>query len=246
MSPARDAANGADSPNDAARSEATASAEPAATGPQPPSRTATLLWLALVVVALAGIVSARALYSGEAEVAASTTALKAGDPHEATIRARRAAGWYVPGAPHVRVAYERLVALAEAAERNRRIDIALLAWRGVRSASLQTRWLITPFAREAARAEREIARLSSIEPGSALPDPQLTREHFAKLAQRPGPSRLWAAVLMGSFGLALVGLFLWTRAVAGAAGKLHWRKARGPALLSAAAALLWLLSVWRA
>ncbi len=218
----------------------------------PPARPPALgrcrrtLWLALVVVAAAAVITVRALYSGEAQLAASTDALKAGDAHQATVRARRAASWYVPGAPHVGVAYQRLIALAEAAERNQRDDIALLAWRAVRSASQQTRWLITPHARDAARAEREIARLSSVAPGAAVADPDRVRQQLKLLATHPGPSRLWAVVLLLSFVLALAGLWWWIRKVAASAGQLLWRQARGPTTMTLAALLLWLLAVWRA
>ena len=58
--------------------------------------------IAGVLVAAATL---RVITSGEREIAASTDGLRAGDPHAATEHARRAAGWYAPGAPHVRVAY---------------------------------------------------------------------------------------------------------------------------------------------
>ena len=65
-------------------------------------------------IALIGLVIAaatvRVVLAGEREIKDSTAALRAGDPHAAALHARRAAGWYAPGAPHVRVAYDRLIA----------------------------------------------------------------------------------------------------------------------------------------
>ncbi|MEZ4296383.1 MAG: hypothetical protein R3B70_15535 [Polyangiaceae bacterium] len=101
--------------------------------------------------------------AGEREIARSTDALRAGDPHEAALHARRAAGFYAPGAPHVRVAYERLIALATKAESLGNRPLALFAWEGVRTAALETRWLVTPHAEDLTRANEAIARLQAAE-----------------------------------------------------------------------------------
>ena len=92
-----------------------------------------------VAAALVFALGHRVVQAGEREVLASTAALASGDPREAVVRARRAAGLYAPFAPHVRVAYDRLAALATAAEKRGDRDLALFAWRGVRTAALETR-----------------------------------------------------------------------------------------------------------
>ena len=205
-----------------------------------------VLSLLALLCALGGAVTARVIVSGEAEIAASTVALEAGDPHEAVVRSRRAAGWYAPGAPHVRVAYERLVALARAGEAHRRDDIALLAWRSVRTAAIETRWLVTPHQQDLQLANREIARIMAKQPGVADPDARIASEQLQKLL-RGEPARLpWVLALVAGFVLAMVGLSLWSRQVAAAGGKLAWGKARSGTVLTLVGLALWLVSVWQA
>jgi hypothetical protein len=94
---------------------------------------------------------------GEDEIARSTAALRAKDPTEAIGHARRALAWYVPLAPHVRVARERLVALAREAERRGQSEVALSAWRAVRQGARSARTAL-PSA-DASTADEAIATL---------------------------------------------------------------------------------------
>lgn len=206
------------------------------------SRPKVLLAVA-IALAVAGAITARVVIAGEDEIAASTTALEAGDAREAIVRARRAAGWYAPGAPHVRVAYERLVALAVAAEDHGQDDLAKLAWRAVRSASTETRWIVTPHAGDRARADQEIARLEAKVPGQRDPDPSLRAAALERLASRDPLRRLWAAALVAGFVVAAVGFALWARQAAAAGGVVRGR--RWGLILALAGAALWLLAVWR-
>jgi len=185
---------------------------------------------AIFAATVVAAVTARVVVGGEAEIAASTAALRAGDPHEATVRARRAAQWYAPGAPHVRVAYERLMALGKEAERRHQRDVALLAYEGVHEAALSTRWLITPHAADVAEADKAIARLRSRDPrppaAAVDPDAKIERELLAILAERPGPSRAMSAGLGAAFAAILGGLgWVLARAV-DATGRLVAGRAR--------------------
>ncbi len=108
--------------------------------------------------------------SGEKEIALSTAALRAGDAHAAVEHARRAAGWYMPGAPHVRVAYERLLALGTAAEGLGDRDTALFAFRGVRTA--------------ASRRAGSSPRTRTISTAPTAPSPALS----AEAPRAPGPA----------------------------------------------------------
>lgn len=212
--------------------------------------------LAYGAFALAALSAAatRVVLSGDAELSASTAALEAGDPREAVVRARRAAGWYAPWAPHVDAAYQRLAALARAAETHRRDDIALLAWRSMRSAAIETRWLVSPRQADIALANEEIARLMAKRPDEAEPDPVVRQAQLQTLLRHEPPSRWWAIALCLSFGLAAVGLGLWARGVGAAAGRFarHFfiggasRAGRWGAALTACGVALWLLSLWRA
>jgi hypothetical protein len=210
----------------------------------------TALKALAVVGAVVGAASVRVVISGEREIAESTSALRAGDAHEAAVHARRAAGWYAPGAPHVRVAYERLIALATTAEGLGDAETALFAWRAVRTAATETRWLVTPHEEDLARANAAIARLSAAGP---RPPAQRTeaatsieRQHLELLLRDEAPHTGWIVALVGGF-LAWAGGAVWVvRRAVSATGHFAWRSA-GPALaLTACGVLAWLLAIWRA
>lgn len=209
---------------------------------------------ALALLAVVGLVLAiattRVVLAGEEEIAASTDALRAGDPHEATVRARRAAGWYVPGAPHVRVAYERLVALGVAAEGKGDRETALLAWRGVRSASLETRWLLTPHADDLARANAAIARLDATSPRPLAADTTapgvLEQAQLDALLRSETPRTPWIVAL-------LLGLVAWTSGALWAfrrgitdTGHFVGRRLVGPGVLFFGGVVVWLVALWQA
>jgi len=204
-----------------------------------------MLALALLLT-VAGVGTARVVISGEAEIAASTEALKRGDPREAVVRSRRAAGWYAPGAPHVGVAYDRLIALAIAAEEQRDDGLALLAWRAVRTAAIETRWLVTPPAADLEQANQEIARLMSKKPKVAEPDARIASEQLQKLYRHQSPRVGWVIALVLAFFVAAAGAAVWSRQVASAGGRLHWGRAKSGALLMVVGIVLWLVAVWRA
>lgn len=212
------------------------------------SSAARVLKGCVVLVFLIAVPTLRAVYSGEMEVAASTEALYAGDPHEAVVRARRAAGWYAPGAPHVRVAYERLIALATTAERLGRLDLAMLAWQGVRSAALETRWLTTPHAADLERANREIARLQSQvdrPPGTAAePASSVERTQMARLAEQHGPRSEWVVVLTMAFCAWALGLFWVLRRGVDPSGRLSLRRAVPGLSLAGLGIALWVAALW--
>lgn len=201
---------------------------------------------------LLGAVTVRVIVAGEQEIAESTEALRGGDAHAAAVHARRAAGWYAPGAPHVRVAYERLIALATAAEGLGKVELALVAWRGVRTAALETRWLVTPHEADLARANEAIARLSAAQPrppGTRTePAAVVEREHLLALTRDEAPRTPWVVALVLGFA-AWVGGAVWATRRAAAAradGSLAWRAAMPGVLLGAAGVAAWLLAIWRA
>jgi hypothetical protein len=199
-----------------------------------------------IVVAVAGAATGRVVYSGEAEIAASTAALDAGDAREAIVRARRAAGWYVPGAPHVHVAYRRLTALAHAAEVHRRDDLALQAWRGVRAASIETRWIVAPHDSDRRQADAQIARLAAKVSGDVAPDATIARVQLEALGRQTAPRPLGVAGLLGGFVLVAAGLVLAARRGAGPAGNVDLLRARPGLVLAVVGVVFWLLSLWQA
>ena len=68
-----------------------------------------LIAVGVVVAICLAVVVTRAVLEGRAALSAGDRAHAAGDQHEAITQWRRAARWYVPGAPHVGRAYDRLV-----------------------------------------------------------------------------------------------------------------------------------------
>jgi hypothetical protein len=197
-----------------------------------------------------GVVSARVIVAGEKEIAASTEALRAGNPTEAVVRARRAAGWYAPGAPHVRVAYERLTALATRAEGLGDRDLALLGWRAVRSASLETRWLLTPHAGDLERANQAIARLEAAAPrppGTRTDPPsEVERRQLAALLRDESPRVPWIVGLVLSFSAWVAGAVWFARRGVGRTGELELGRAKAAILLIVVGIAGWLVSIWRA
>jgi hypothetical protein len=208
----------------------------------------------LQVLAVLGVVvgaaSLRVIVAGEREIAASTEALLAGDAREAAVRARRAAGWYAPGAPHVRVAYVRLTALAVRAEGLGDRELALLAWRGVRTAAIETRWLVTPHAHDLARADEAIARLSAAvprPPGTRTDLPaDVERRQLEALTREVSPRTGWVLVLLAGF-VGWVGGASWVaRRALAPSGRLALRRAAPGLAVTALGVAMWLLALWRA
>jgi hypothetical protein len=197
-----------------------------------------------------GAATTRVVLSGEKEIALSTAALKAGDAHGAAEHARRAAGWYMPGAPHVRVAYERLLALGTAAEGLGDRETALFAFRGVRTASIETQWLFAPHEEDRLKADRAIARIEAEGPRApgrrTEPPSAVEREQLEALSRDEAPRAGWVAALVAgalAWGAGAAAIAL--RAV-GATGIISFRRALPGLVVTGSGVALWLLSIWRA
>jgi hypothetical protein len=209
-----------------------------------------VLWGLAVAGVVAAAASTRVILAGETEIAASTAALKAGDAREAIVHARRAAGWYAPGAPHVRVAYQRLVVLATTAEGLGDRDTALYAWNAVRSSSLETRWLVTPHADDLARADQAIARLHAAAPrppGTRVdPTEVILARELEALSRDDAPRVGWVVALVAAFACWCGGAVWVVRRAVDATGRLVLSRATPGLAVAVGGALLWLLAVWRA
>jgi hypothetical protein len=183
----------------------------------------------LAIVLVVAAVTARVVIAGEQAIASSTVALRAGDPEGAVVQAREAASWYAPGAPHVRVAYARLMAIGREAEARQRTDVALLAYRSVVTASASTRWLVRPHLGDVDQATRAIARIESLgarPPAlSTEPAPVMERQQLEALATDTSPSRLWVGILVASFVAWVAGL-AWVLLRIDETGRLAWSAAR--------------------
>lgn len=166
-----------------------------------------IVWALLLVAGVASVVTARSVYDGERALAACDDALRAKDRPTATSRAREAATWYVPGAPHVPAAYARLVHIARTAEAEGDRESALLAWRAVRTAIIDSSFAVRTHEAELAAANRAILRLSAPEPGTTLiaPDDQaaLDRRLEILLARRERARGPYVALLFVSLVVVL-------------------------------------------
>jgi hypothetical protein len=161
--------------------------------------------IAGIVVAALLALSLRIVLEGRSALADGDDAMMRGQTRDAIAAWQSAARWYLPLAPHVGDAYERLTTLATSARDKGDRTTALLAYRAIRSAALATKSLWTPHAGDLDAANEQIAQLSADDPDAA-PAGGDTRDarmafHRAQLAgSRPGG---WAA------GLAILGIVAW-------------------------------------
>jgi hypothetical protein len=187
---------------------------------------------------------ARVVAEGRGEQRASDAALSAGDIARATVHARRAATAYVPFAPHVDRAYQRLREIALAAEARGDSEAALFAWRAVRSASIGSRFIASTATDQRRMADCAIARLSAATHAAGSPSQRaLDRDIVrfqADLEAENVPSRARLSMLLGGLA-ALVGGAIWgvTRALS-ADGKFDLARAKGALILALIGGVGWI------
>ncbi len=176
----------------------------------------TAPWIVVAVIA----VLLRVLWGGHAECARAGAELEAGRPFQAALHYERAIRWYLPGSPYVGRAADALQDLAEVAEAADDPELALFAWRGLRSAAYATRSFYQPLPRRIVRAEERITALMEADPAGAWPDRALPSEARRaiiadNLQQHTDPDTLWVVVLeLGFVGWMVAG------------GVLAWRVGR--------------------
>jgi hypothetical protein len=201
-----------------------------------------LLIVASLVLAGLGALAIRVVASGRAQLAAGDDAMARGKPAQAIRAFEASARWYLPLAPHVDAAYDRLRALATSEDPR----TAIAAWRAIRGAARATRTLWTPHADDLATADAAIAKLAAADPeGAAVetageqPADVAAREAWqrARLARDSRPST-GAAVLAG------LGVVLWvggTLVLARRGISTSGRLVRRPALAAGAAIVVGLV-----
>jgi hypothetical protein len=197
-----------------------------------------------------GIVATRAVLAGRGALARGDQAQAAGDPEEAVTWWRRAARWYLPLAPHVGGAYDRLEELGRAAEERGDVDLALRAWRGVRGSILATRSFFTPQRERLEPANRRIAALmAGIEDPSLDPnrsEPERADWHYALLARDDAPSVFWTVFALLGFAAWLGGAFFFALRGVTREDRLAPRPAAASGLLVAAGLILWMIGLYLA
>jgi hypothetical protein len=208
----------------------------------------------LLVLFCLGVVVTRAVWEGRSALAAGDQALAAGDADEAIARWRRAARWYVPAAPHVGEALDRLEELgAQAAERGD-VDLALAAWRGVYGAIKATRSFYTPHGERLEPAMRAISDLMARQEavmqgaaGAAAPDAEARAAwHYALLARDEAPAVGWTVLALLGFALWIGGGLTFALRGVSAEDRLVPRPAAAAGIMVAVGLLVWMLGLYMA
>ncbi len=162
--------------------------------------------LCLASCAFAGL-TALTLERGQTEMQLSDRHFHQSDLVRSIAYAQRAAALYVPGAPHVRAARERLLAIAVGSERAGDRATAAAALRAARAALLLQRHAWTSDERALREVERALERVASHPSSRATsPDSLEPDAHPPYAAQRFDPPRpALRGSLFASFGLAIGG-----------------------------------------
>jgi hypothetical protein len=209
--------------------------------------------IALVAAAIflcLGIVATRAVWEGRSALADGDSAAQAGDLPRAIALWRRAARWYVPLAPHVGAAYDRLEALAAAAEQNGDTATALAAWTGIRGSILATRSFYTPQAGRLDPANQHIATLMARIEGAAADAGKSEAErsawHLALLSRDEAPSVPWVLVALAGFAMWIGGGLRFALRAITPEDTMVPRIALTSGILVAAGLFLWMLGLHNA
>jgi hypothetical protein len=196
-----------------------------------------------------GVVVTRALWQGMSALAAGDAAMARGDTHEAVERWRRAARWYLPGAAHVTLAYDRLETTALQAQAQGDKNTALAAWRGVRASILATRSFYTPHAHRLEPASERIAalmaELEAADQASASRE-ERAEWHYELLRRDPAPSVFWSVVALLGFAVWLGGGLLFALRGVTRDDVLVPRTAMYAGVMVASGLLVWMMGLYLA
>ena len=203
-----------------------------------------------------GVIITRAVWEGRRALAKGDTAMANGETVKAISWWRRSARWYVPFAPHVSGAYDRLESAATKAEHNGALDVALTAWQGIRSSVLATRSFFVPHSERLDPANRRIAHLmaawerelakekSSGE--SAAPDTERVSWHLEALSRDTAPSVVWSIVALLGFGAWIGGAIAFALRGVSKEDQLVPRIALYSGLTVAVGLFIWMLGLYKA
>lgn len=209
-----------------------------------------LLIGAIVAGVCLGVVVTRAVWEGRSALSKGDAAQAAGNTSEAVTWWRRAARWYVPLAPHVNAAYDRLEDLAKKAEAKGDTKTALAAWRGIRGSILATRSFYVPHSDRLDPANKAIAALMarsespSVDAGKS--EQQRADWHYALLARDESPSVFWSFIAILGFGLWVGGGVLMALRGVSREDRLVLRQAAYAGGMVLGGLVIWLLGLYNA
>jgi hypothetical protein len=203
--------------------------------------------LAAIAIAILGALALRVVLEGRGALAEGDRAYAEQRPVDAIAAWEEAARWYLPGAPHVTDAYDRL-------REHARTRQSLPAWRAIRRAALATRGPWSSRGDELAEANAAIVELELVR--SQATDPERRTWLEARLARSPGAHRGWAVVAALGLVAWIVGIFWLVRTTPEAAPARStlaawWsspaiRRMRAGVLLAIAGVAVWALGLYSA
>jgi len=173
--------------------------------------TAWSLKAAALIILFLSVLYVRVIVESHRSFARGEAALRNADAGGAVAHFETSASWAAPFNPLTGKAHERLWQIGRKAELDGDMDLALAAYRALRSSIMAARSFIVPDEQRLAEVNRRISALMALSPSTqGFKDKSLDglrRLHIEALAvpARPGPA--WLIVLLSGF-------FLWTGAVA--------------------------------
>lgn len=178
----------------------------------------TALRVALIAAVILSAFTIRVVSSAAAELRRGDAFLEKGEREAAVVHYRRAARWYAPGSPYHVKALGKLARIGTEAEKKGDLELALSAYRAIRTAILSTRSTYIPERARLRAANERIADLMAAQPPPPMDAgksrAQLRKEHLALLTEQHDPSLFWTLVLLLGFVAWVSGAFaLTTRAI---------------------------------
>lgn len=173
-------------------------------------RTLWILKAAAVLLLLLAVVYARVVFESQRNFFEGEERLAQSKKHGAVHHFQTAAAWYCPFNPYVKKSHERLWQIGRKAELGGDRDLALEAYRAVRSSIMGSRSFFTPEAETLRAANERISVLMAARTHApafkGMGQDELRRLHYGKLAESVQPQPLWVLALF-------LGFLLWTGAV---------------------------------
>ncbi len=163
------------------------------------SRSAIVAITAVVVV---GATCARLIYDSEKAYRAGLEAIRQGHIEDAIILLRSSAMAFLPFNPFVDRAYDTLWQIGRKAEIAGDSELALAAYRAIRSSILASRNVSIPHSGWLEQIDMRIATLMARASPAGAEEDRQRRVHMSFLSARWQPSPFWSVVLA-------LGFFLW-------------------------------------
>jgi hypothetical protein len=165
-----------------------------------------------ILLVLACVLFIKVSHSAKREFALGEEAYRGGGYKEAITHYERAIKWYTPFSRSVRLAVERLWEIGSAAEDRTDLNLALEAYRSLRSSLYAIRSFYLPFKDWIPRSEAKIASLmarTSHAEGQGAEELQRDTTRFTRILQRQKTPHMGGTVLV------VVGFLGWIGATMG-------------------------------